>query len=661
MVKYTSFVYIIIIIIITDIYRSKSCYYDDNFNTVPYHRNAMPSHGTKDTKDGTESKPDHDGGTADERGAGTDRRTFLKGSAAALGASAFGTASGRAVADEGTASAADRVDTTTSTEGMVSSTHPRASEIGAAVLRDGGNAVDAAVAVQFALNAVQPHSSGIGGGGFMLVYDAGEDELYSIDNRERAPFGTTPDMFLEDGEPIPFDERITLGQAVGVPGTLKACDIALKRFGTRYIDGLIGPAIDLAEGAPVDEYLAATIEAEKGKLNDAARAVFAPGGDPLEKGETLTQPDLAETFETIADDGVEAFYKDEIAEATAGIVQEHGGSMTTEDLGAYNVTIDTPEYGEYGDVVVRTQPLPSSGGLTIAQILELLEPFDLGQYGRKSVETYHRLAEVFKLAYADRGEYMGDKQFVDAPWQGLLDPDYLDKRRETIDDRATTGTQEPGDPWSYQPGGPYGIDPLTVEDISEVRAAPRPSITHPLGNTTHFTVADGDGNLVSWTSTIEQLFGTGIMVPDYGFMLNNELTDFDAVPGGPNEVQPLKRPLSSTSPTIVFKDGEPFFTVGSPGGTTIITTVAEVILNVIEFGMDPAEAIAEPRLYANAAPPVIPEERVPREICRGLRERGHELSVMPELGNVMMILVDQETGEYTGAADFRNGGSAVGP
>jgi gamma-glutamyltranspeptidase/glutathione hydrolase len=601
--------------------------------------------------------------TDGERGE-TRRRTFLKGSAVALGAGAFPAAANRASAhgdESGDGERVDRVDTATNGEGMVASSDPRASTIGADVLRTGGNAVDAAVAIQFALNAVQPHTSGIGGGGFMLVYDAGEDELYSVDNRERAPFGATPDMFLDNGEPIPFDERITLGQAVGVPGTLKACDIALKRFGTRDIDDLIGPAIDLAGGARVDYYLGQTIEEEHEKFNDAAREVFAPGGTPLAIGDRVEQPDLAATFETIAAEGVGALYKGEIGEALADIVQQNGGSMTPADLGAYNVTIDTPEYVEYGDVTVRTQPLPSSGGLTIANILALLEPFDLAQYDRQSVEVYQLLVEVFKLAYADRGEYMGDKQFVDAPWQGLLDEEYLDERRAMIElGEATTETQQPGDPWSYQPGEPYAIDPLTVDDVSEVRDAPRPYIPSPRGSTTHFTVADGDGNMVSWTSTIEQLFGSGIMVPEYGFMLNNEITDFDAEPGGPNEVQPLKRPLSSTSPTIVFRDGEPFFTVGSPGGTTIITTVVETILNIVEFDMGLAEAVAEPRLYANSEPAIYPEASVPEDVQQGLRELGYELSPFTTLGNVMTIQVDGETGEYTGAADFRNGGSARG-
>jgi gamma-glutamyltranspeptidase/glutathione hydrolase len=553
---------------------------------------------------------------------------------------------------------------------MVSTVHPQATEVGAEVLRDGGNAIDAAVATQFALNVVQPHSSGIGGGGFMVVYIAEEDELYTVDNRERAPLGANAEMFLDDeGEPIPFDERITLGEAVGVPGTLRATDIATKRFGTRYIDELIQPAIELASGerqVTVDEYLAGVIEDEKSKFNDAARERFVPGDEALEAGEELVQEDLAETFRLIRDEGIGALYGGEIGEAIADVVQENGGSMTTDDLARYNVTIDTPEYGEYENVAVRTQPLPSSGGLTIAQILKLIEDFDLGRYERESAETFHALIEAFHLAYADRGAFMGDTALVDAPWQGLLDEEYVDQRRERITfDGATTALAEPGDPWSFQPGNPYqvrapgeGVEGVDVDPAERMAGTP---LEVDRGQTTHFTTADSEGNLVSWTSTIEQFFGTGIVVPDYGFFLNNELTDFDATPGGPNEVAPTKRPLSSTSPTIVFSDGEPVFTVGSPGGTTIITTIAQIIQNVVAYDMDLAEAIAAPRIYADVDPTVFYEADVPADLREQLRELGHELAEEPsELGNVQAIMIDRETGEYVGAADYRRDGSVIG-
>ena len=626
----------------------------------------MPEHGN-----GEEGRNELSNGRAKSSGTrsglATSRRAFLLGSAAALGASTVPTAgateqTGRANAQ--TTQDTGQVATATNTEGMVASVHPQATEIGVDVLRNGGNAVDAAVAVQFALNVVQPHSSGIGGGGFMVVYVAEEDELYAVDNRERAPLGAEPNMFLdEEGEPIPFEERHTNGEAVGIPGTLRAADVALKRFGTRSLPELIDPAIALARpGRPrveVDAPLAEAIDENANKLNDAAREVFAPDGQPLTEGERLVQRDLAQTLRTIRNRGIESFYKGSIAEAIADVVQETGGSMRVDDLARYNVTIDHPEYAEYDDVVVRTMSLPSSGGLTIGQILGLLEPFALETYGTRSPQKYHLLLEAFNLAYADRGEYMGDKAFVDAPWQGLLDPAYLQRRRQEMNLERASPSAEPGDPWAFQPGEPYQVDAFS--DGGGQQSA-RPVAARDGGQTTHFTTADSDGNLVSWTSTIEQFFGTGIMVPDHGFMLNNELTDFDATPGGPNEVQPYKRPLSSTSPTIVFRDGQPFMTVGSPGGKTIITTVAQVVLNVEEFGMSLPEAIAEPRLYRDTDPEVLWEEGIPEEVRRTLGARGHEFEPEPTtLGNVQAIGIDPETGEYLGAADSRRGGAVGGP
>lgn len=616
-------------------------------------------------ENGHSGRPETEEAT-DGSAAKTYRRTFLKGSAAAIGASAIPATAVRASGKAGQSQDTRRPDTATGSEGMVSTLHPQATKAGADVLRDGGNAIDAAVAVQFALNVVQPHTSGIGGGGFMLVYVAEEDELYSIDNRERAPLGATADMFLNDqGEPIPFEERITMGEAVGVPGTLRACDVALKRFGTHTLDELIMPGIELASGAcpvTVDEPLASAIEAEQGKFNDAAQSVFAPGGDALEVGDKLVQEDLAETFRQIKEKGIGAFYKGEIATATADVVQENGSSMTADDLARYNVTIDHPDVGEYGDLTVRTQSLPSSGGLTIAQILQLVEELDLSQYGRRSVETYHALIEAFHLAYADRGEYMGDKALVDAPWQGLLDEEYVDQRRSLISfDSADLAQADPGNPWEYQPGEPYRVEAPneSASASNETQGRVRSPLRTDRGQTTHFTTADSEGNLVSWTSTIEQFFGTGIMVPDYGFMLNNELTDFDAKPGGPNEVKPTKRPLSSTSPTIVFKDGDPFMTVGSPGGKTIITTVSQIILNIAEFDMSLPEAIAEPRIYDDVDPTVMWESGIPSDVRKQLQQLGHELADEPSpLGNAQSIIA--QDGEYLGAADSRRNGSAIG-
>ncbi|MFC6835401.1 gamma-glutamyltransferase [Halomarina ordinaria] len=614
---------------------------------------------TQDESEARSERRQADEPTADgpRTDGGTRRRTFLKGSAAALGATAL-PAGAAAATGRDRPTPAD-VPVARSEEGMVSSLHPQATAAGAEVLRSGGNAIDAAVAVQFALNVVQPHTCGIGGGGFMVVYVAEEDELYAVDNRERAPFGADPEMFLDDdGEALPFQERRTSGNSVGVPGTLRAADVALKRYGTMDLAPLVEPAIGLAgEDGPdvhVDAPLAEAIAGNAEVFNDAASEVFAPDGHPLEEGDTLVQPDLAHTFRTIRDEGIGPFYKGDIATALAETVQEAGGTMTPADLARYNVTIDHPEYAEFRDVTVRTQSLPSSGGLTIGQILKLVEPFDLGERGRYSPETYEILLEAFGLAFADRGAYMGDKAFVDAPWQGLFDEEYLETRRAHISpDRHALDTLEPGNPWDYQPGEPYRVTP--VGPTGE-RGPTRDS-----GQTTHFTTADSEGNLVSWTSTIEQFFGSGLMVPEYGFMLNNEITDFDAVPGGPNEVQPWKRPLSSTSPTIVFRDGKPLMTVGSPGGPTIITTVAQVLLNVVEFGLGLRQAIAAPRVYKAAGDTILYEAGLPRGTRTVLSRAGFEFAdEATRLGNVQVIYVDPDSGEYVGVADPRREGAVEG-
>ncbi|MFC6765494.1 gamma-glutamyltransferase [Natrinema soli] len=572
---------------------------------------------------------------------------------------------------------------------MVSSVHSQATEAGVEVLENGGNAIDAAVAVQFALNVVQPHSSGIGGGGFMLVYSAKEDEIIAIDNRERAPLGAQPDMFLNNqGEEVPFLARHTNGKAVGVPGTLKAADVAVKRFGRTALSELIQPAIELAapdgRTVTVDEFLASSIadNVEDGALTPTAQEVFAPGGEPLEVGDELVQPDLADTLRTIRDDGIGPFYTGGVAEDIAETVQgaaryrKTGGSMTVDDLGRYNVNITRPTYetcdGDAHEITVRTMRSPTSGGYVIAQILSLLEPFDLAQYDRRSFDVYHRLIEAFQLVFADRNEYLGDEEFVDIPWQGMLDDEYVDARRQIIDpEKATDATREPGDPFAYQPGGQYYTSPRDLEqtkhgsNASGARNGERnkphtnSAVSHP-GQTTHFTTADAEGNMVSWTSTIEQLFGSGIMVPGRGFMLNNELTDFDSTPGGPNEVQPEKRPLSSTSPTIVTRDGDPFLTVGSPGGWSIIHTVSQILLNVAEFGMDIDDAVAEPRVYSATGTWVQAEDGVPDDVVDELNAAGHDVSVVDSIGNAQSILVKNDGG-YIGVADRRRDGSAGSP
>ncbi|WP_163116718.1 gamma-glutamyltransferase [Bacillus subtilis] len=536
-------------------------------------------------------------------------------------------------------------------DGMVATAHPLASEIGADVLKKGGNAIDAAVAIQFALNVTEPMMSGIGGGGFMMVYDGKTKDTTIIDSRERAPAGATPDMFLdENGKAIPFSERVTKGTAVGVPGTLKGLEEALDKWGTRSMKQLITPSIKLAEkGFPIDSVLAEAISDYQEKLSrTAAKDVFLPNGEPLKEGDTLIQKDLAKTFKFIRSNGTDAFYKGKFAKTLSDTVQDFGGSMTEKDLENYDITIDEPIWGDYQGYQIATTPPPSSGGIFLLQMLKILDDFNLSQYDVRSWEKYQLLAETMHLSYADRASYAGDPEFVNVPLKGLLHPDYIKERQQLINLDQVNKKPKAGDPWKYQEGS------ANYKQVEQ----PKDKVE---GQTTHFTVADRWGNVVSYTTTIEQLFGTGIMVPDYGVILNNELTDFDAIPGGANEVQPNKRPLSSMTPTILFKDDKPVLTVGSPGGATIISSVLQTILYHIEYGMELKAAVEEPRIYTNSMSSYRYEDGVPKDVLSKLNGMGHKFGTSPvDIGNVQSISIDHENGTFKGVADSSRNGAAIG-
>ncbi|MGN7401584.1 gamma-glutamyltransferase [Cytobacillus praedii] len=536
-------------------------------------------------------------------------------------------------------------------DGMVATAHSLASEIGAEVLRKGGNAIDAAIAIQFALNVVEPMMSGIGGGGFMMVYDGKTKETTIINSRERAPAGATPDMFLDkNGKPIPFAERATGGKAVGVPGTLKGLETALEKWGTRPMQQLIEPAIKLADkGFPIDSVLADAIADNKEVLSrTAAKDVFLPNGKPLLEGETLVQKDLAKTFKLIRSKGSDGFYNGPAANAIANTVQAFGGSMTSGDLEKYDVTIDKPIWGDYQGYEIASMPPPSSGGVFLLQMLKILDDFNLEQYDVKSWEKYHLLSEAMHLAYADRAAYAGDPEFVNVPLKGLLHPEYIKERQKQMNLNKVNNNPIAGDPWKFETAAANYDQTQQPND-------------RKYGETTHFSVTDRWGNVVSYTTTIEQLFGTGIMVPGYGFMLNNELTDFDAVPGGANEVQPNKRPLSSMTPTIVFKNEKPVLTVGSPGGATIITSVLQTIIHAIEYDMELKSAVEEPRIYTNNLNSYRYEEGISKEVINRLNQMGHKFGQSPvTIGNVQSILIDHQNGTFKGVADSSRNGAAIG-
>ena len=569
-----------------------------------------------------------------------------------------------------------------SPDGVVSVSHPAAAAAGARMLAQGGNAIDAAAAVQFALNVVEPQASGIGGGGFMMIHLARTGETFIVDSRERAPAAASADMFAPDGLPMPFLQASTSGLAVGVPGTLRGVDTALRRWGTRKLADTLAPAIELAErGFRVNRFLAADIVNDAGRtqIHPETAAIFRPGGVPLAEGDWLVQPDLAKTLKHIAAGGPDAFYRGPLARAiikaqqrTRSELGEDGmGRMTVDDLGNYQVAIRKPLIGHYRGWTLASMPPPSSGGLTLLQMLALLERFPLGDaaqgYGFGSPKTLHAMAEAMRLAFADRALWIGDDDAAPIPRQGLLHPGYLATRANLIKADRRMDTPQAGDPLPW--------------DSSAAR--PKPSPANPESpHTTHFSIVDRWGNVVSYTSTIEFTWGSGITVPGYGFLLNNELTDFNFLPAadaaegdpGANDVAPYKRPRSSMAPVLLFKEGKPVAAYGSPGGASIINSVLNVTLNLIDHGMSLQQAIDAPRLSVTHATGriscegghefmqpafTVATQNVLRESGHpGLGETGAE-GCREAIGSVQAIATEPMKGTHRGAADLRREGTVI--
>ncbi|MHB1216053.1 MAG: gamma-glutamyltransferase [Thiobacillus sp.] len=568
-------------------------------------------------------------------------------------------------------------------DGVVAVSHPAAAAAGARMLAQGGNAIDAAAAVQFALNVVEPQSSGIGGGAFMLVHLAKTGETFIVDSRERAPAAARADMFAPDGMAMPFSHASTSGLAVGVPGTLLGIDTALRRWGTRRLAETLAPAIELAEhGFRVNRFMAQDIadNSERIQQQPETAAIFRPRGVPLVEGDWLVQSDLAKTLKLIATKGPDAFYRGPLARAIVAAQQrtrsELGaagkGRMTLADLDRYRVAIRPPLIGHYRGWTLAGMPPPSSGGLTLLETLKLLERFPLGDaaqgYGFGSPKTLHVMIEAMRLAFADRAVWIGDDDAAPVPRQGLLHPGYLAMRAALIDPGSRMDMPQAGDPLPWD----------SSAAIRPTRARTVPESPH----TTHFSIVDRWGNVVSVTSTIEYTWGSGITVPGYGFLLNNELTDFNFVPGadaaagnpGANDVAPYKRPRSSMAPTLLFRDGKPVAAYGSPGGATIINSVLNVTLNLIDHGMSLQQAIVAPRLsVTHAAGQVKCEGGAPfmrphfsiatQDALRtlghtGLGEAGTE-GCRDTIGSVQAVFIDLASGRHRGAADPRREGTVI--
>ncbi len=550
---------------------------------------------------------------------------------------------------EETLSVAERTSVTAKTM-MVAAANPLAAEAGRAVLAAGGSAADAAVSVQFMLNLVEPQSSGIGGGAFLLYWDASEGKLSTLDGRERAPLAATQDYWLdESGEKLGFWDAVVGGRSVGVPGTLMLLETMHKAHGRTPWADLLAPTIATAEeGFAISPRMAGSIAGAQERSLDLFPATkayfFNEDGTPKAEGTILKNPDFARTLRLIAAEGAAPLYTGAIAGDIVAAVQTdiNPGILTLEDMASYTVPARDPICVPYRSYEVCGMGPPTSGGLTVGQILGILSNFDLAALG-PSVEAYHHYAEAAKLAYADRGLYMADADFVEMPTEGLVDPLYLASRAELIDPAAAMESAAPGEP-------PFKEGLLWAPDTQ----AERPG-------TSHFVIVDRYGDMVSMTTTIETGFGSRVMTN--GFLLNNELTDFSFAPeadGKPiaNRVEGGKRPRSSMAPTVVMQDGKPVLLVGSPGGSRIINYVARSIIAILDWGMDPQEALNMGHVVNRNGATDLEEGTDAESWAEGLAALGHEINVR-NLNSGLHVIQITEDG-LIGGADGRREGEVLG-
>ncbi len=532
--------------------------------------------------------------------------------------------------------------------GMVSSASRLASEVGAETLRNGGNAVDAAIATAFALAVTWPSAGNIGGGGFMVYF--GEDgHATSFDFREKAPMAASERMYLGvDGRVVNNSNHFG-PLAVGVPGTVAGLWKAHQELGSLPWADLVAPAVALArEGIPITYTLQTSFARTAGRFrqySSSAAVFFRPDGSLYEFGDTWVQPDLAATLELIQENGKDGFYAGENAERLARFMADIGGLITEEDLANYEADERAPIRGNYRGYEIVSMPPPSSGGVVLTQMLNILEGYDLAAMGHNSAEYMHVLTETMRRAYADRAEHLGDPDFNEGmPIERLTSKEYAAELRATINPERASAS-----------------DPERFAGAFESE------------ETTHFSVVDKDGNMVSVTYTLEFGYGSAIVVEGGGYLLNNEMGDFNAVPGvtdangligtPPNLIRPGKRPLSSMTPTIVALDGQPLFAVGSPGGKTIINTVLQLILNVVDHDYNIAEAIEAPRFHHQWLPDVtsIEPDAFSADTIRLYEAKGHRLMSRGSQGAAMGVYHDREAGLFLGASDSRRGdGAAVG-
>jgi gamma-glutamyltranspeptidase/glutathione hydrolase len=527
---------------------------------------------------------------------------------------------------------------------MVVSEHPEATRAGAGVLAAGGNAVDAAIATGFALAVTHPAAGNIGGGGFMVIRFA-DGTVTALDFREKAPLAAHPEMFVDDSGEYSYEIHHDSHRAVGVPGTVAGFDKAHRLWGSRDWARLVDPAVELARnGFVLSERLAGSLARfvdGSGSAYPASVEAFSRGGTPYAAGEVFRQPDLAATLTRIRRDRRHGFYRGETARLLVAEMERNGGLITLEDLKRYRARERTPVEGEYRGYRVVGMPPPSSGGVALVQMLEILEGYELGELEHNSADYLHLVTEARRRAYRDRARHLADTDVVDVPVHHLTSPAYAAELRSGIA-RDRAGTSDPS-------------------DIAAARA------TAPEGpQTTHYSVVDGRGMAVAVTYTLEQGYGSGITVPGAGFLLNNEMGDFNGRPGlttergligtEPNLARPEQRMLSSMSPTILARDGELVAVLGSPGGRTIINTVLGLVLNHVDHGMSPSAAVEAPRSHHQWLPDILRvEEGGLTDAARArLEAMGHEVRVRGRQGLAHTIWIDPSTGERVGVADPRN-------
>jgi gamma-glutamyltranspeptidase/glutathione hydrolase len=529
--------------------------------------------------------------------------------------------------------------------GMVVAMEAIAADVGVSVLQKGGNAIDAAVSVGFALAVTHPFAGNLGGGGYMLIRLA-DGRTTFIDFREQAPEKASHDMYLDAGGNL-TRESIEGWRSSGVPGTVRGFEIAVKKYGRRTWAENMAPAVELAsKGFAVSYPLAEGLKGSRSLANSPeSKRIFQKDGAFYDVGETLVQPELASTLRRISANGPNEFYEGETAARFADEMAKHGGLITRPDLKGYKAIERTPLSGTYKNYTVISAPPSSSGGIVLLEMLGILQGSGYEKGGAGSASSIHYLAETMRRAYADRNEYLGDPDFVKVPVAGLLDPAYLTKLRGSIDpERATPSTE-------VRPGRPVGSESM---------------------ETTHYSVVDAEGNAVAVTYTLNGGYGNGITVPGLGFLLNNEMDDFSSKPGSPNmfglvqgennAIAPHKRPLSAMTPTILLKDGKLFMTVGAPGGSRIPTAVLQVILNVVDFGMNVQDAIDAPRIHHQWLPDRLSLERgISPDTVALLKSRGYDVDYAPGVVLAQTAAIVSDGGWLQGGSDGRSAaGKAVG-